>query len=557
MNQILYSKKSNKKPILITLAIILIIFVLFLCVGFALINLSNDKILNGVVVSNVNLSNMTKDEAIEAVGKVYDEKDNRTIVLKYDDLSVTVAMEDIGFEHTSVNELVEQAYSYGRDSNIFKNNFTILKSYMSAENKINADEKIDTVKLEEEINEFIGESAVFASDDSYEVSGDKLLITRGVEGKKIDFESLKVKILETIEAREMLVEIPVQISAPKALNIDEVYAKVHTAPENASYTKGPVFEIVKEKNGLDFDKEDAKTKYMSLNAGETATIKLNVTEPEIKVEDLGDVLFENLIATHTSTYDTSDKNRVTNLEVAAKRCNDTILYPGDEFSYNKALGHRTTANGFKMGNSFAGGRVVQTVGGGICQVSSTLYNAVLKAGLTITDRTAHGMYVKYVQPSTDATVVDNAIDFKFRNDREYPVKIVATCKDGVVTTSVYGFKDANEPTIEIDVKILETIEPKTITQNDSSMKKGTTKVVQEPVNGYVSESYKVYYKNGNEISRELISKDKYIATDEIIKVGTKVNVVKPPVTEPEPPVVQPVQPAPMLPPGWDSPESGY
>ena len=556
MNQILYSGKVDKKPIFILIAVLLVIVIVIFSVGFGIANLSNDKILNGVVIANVDVSNMTKEEAIQAVNSVYAESTARTIILNYGDFSFEISSDDIGFGYTNAEELVEQGYEYGRNGNIFQNNMTVLKSYMNTENRIQTEEKIDFDKLKMAVEDAIPEENIFVKDDYYEVSGDKLLLTKGVEGKKIDYTTLGDKVLEALKTREMNVEIPVVISTPVSLDIDEVYARVHKEPIDASYKEGATFEVINEVNGLDFDKEEAKSLYIALKPGETAKVDLKVTEPKIKVADLGDVLFKTLIATYTSKYDISDKNRVTNLEIAANRCNNTVLYPGDEFSYNKALGHRTTANGYKMGNSFAGGKVVQTIGGGICQVSSTLYNAVLRAGLTITDRTAHGMYVQYVPQSTDATVVDNAIDFKFRNDRKYPVKIVTTCENGVMTASIYGVKEVDEPTIDIETKILETIEYTTQKQNDSSMKKGTTKVVQKPVNGYVSEAYKVYYKNGKEISRELISKDKYIPTNEIIKVGTKVDkpageVVTPPVVEPEKPT------DPLLPPGWDNPESGY
>ena len=556
MNQILYSGKVDKKPIFILIAVVLVIVIVIFSVGFGIANLSNDKILNCVVIANVDVSNMTKEEAIQAVNSVYAESTARTIILNYGDFSFEISSDDIGFGYTNAEELVEQGYEYGRNGNIFQNNMTVLKSYMNTENRIQTEEKIDFDKLKMAVEDAIPEENIFVKDDYYEVSGDKLLLTKGVEGKKIDYTTLGDKVLEALKTREMNVEIPVVISTPVSLDIDEVYARVHKEPIDASYKEGATFEVINEVNGLDFDKEEAKSLYIALKPGETAKVDLKVTEPKIKVADLGDVLFKTLIATYTSKYDISDKNRVTNLEIAANRCNNTVLYPGDEFSYNKALGHRTTANGYKMGNSFAGGKVVQTIGGGICQVSSTLYNAVLRAGLTITDRTAHGMYVQYVPQSTDATVVDNAIDFKFRNDRKYPVKIVTTCENGVMTASIYGVKEVDEPTIDIETKILETIEYTTQKQNDSSMKKGTTKVVQKPVNGYVSEAYKVYYKNGKEISRELISKDKYIPTNEIIKVGTKVDkpageVVTPPVVEPEKPT------DPLLPPGWDNPESGY
>lgn len=565
MNQILYSRRSNKKPLIIVI-VILVIIVLMLSLGFGIANLSNDRILNGVFVNDIDVSNMTKEEAIDVVNSNYEEKENRTLALNYGDYSISVSTEDIGFSYTEADTLVEEAYAYGREGNIFKDNFTVMKSFMNDVKVIEADAIIDMDMLKSIMQSSMSGETVFAKDDEYIVSGDKLIITKGVEGQKVDYEMLKDKILIALSEEEIIVDIPVVVSAPVSIDIEQVYLDVCKEPKDAKYIEGANFEIIKEENGIDFDKADAKARYNALQSGESVEIGLMITEPNIKIEDLGDVLFENLISTYTSTYSMDDKDRVTNLEVAANRCNNTILYPGDEFSYNEALGHRTIANGYKMGNSFAGGKVVKTIGGGICQVSSTLYNAVLRADLTITDRTAHGMYVQYVPQSTDATVVDNAIDFKFRNDGKYPVKLVVTCKDGTVTASVYGFKEDDSLTIDVDVKILETLPYETKTQYDSTMAKGTKKVVQSPVDGYVSESYKVYYKSGKEISRELISKDRYIPTDEIINVGTKVNT---------PATITPTTPpddgnssttdneskvdnsSSLLPPGWDNPESGY
>lgn len=555
MNQILYSGKAKKKPIGLIVGVIIIILAIICLVGFGVANLSNDKILKGVTVASVDVSNMTKEDAITAINSLYNGAANRTITLVYEDFSVEVSTLDIDFGYTDASLLVEEAYNYGRDGNIFENNFIVMKSYLNTSKNIETEAQINVNKLETIVNELMSGETIFAEDDKYEVKEDKLIITKGFEGKKIDYETLASDIITALEEKDIYVNIPVIISEPKTLDIDEIYANVHTEPVDASYKSGNDFEVIQEANGIDFDKTVAKQKYAELKSGESAEIELQVVEPKVKLADLGDILFQNKIAEFTSTYDTSDTNRVTNLQIAANKCNNTILYPGDEFSYNEALGHRTTTNGYKTAHSFAGGKVVNTVGGGICQVSSTLYNAVLRANLTITDRTAHGMYVQYVPQSTDATVVDGSIDFKFRNDRKYPVKLVTTCENGVVTAAVYGIKDADEATIDIETKILETIAYKTVKENDSSMKKGTTKVVQEPVDGYVSEAYKVYYKNGKEISRELISKDTYSATNEIIKVGTKVTQVVTP-TEPE---VEP-EPEPtttLLPPGWDNPESGY
>ncbi len=558
MNQILYSgraKKSYKGLIISIVAVILVVIALLFTFGFGIANLSNDKILKGVTIANVDVSDMTKEEAIDAIDRLYREDSNRSLSLRYKDYIISISAEDVGFSYTNADELVEEAYTYGREGNIIENNFTVLKSYMNEEKKIDIEAKINYQKLEELVKEMVSGDSIFSKDDSYEVSGDKLLITKGIDGERIDYTKLGIDVLEAFKAKQEEVEIPIVISKSTPLNMNEVYAQVHKNPVNASYKEGENFEVIEEVNGVDFDLQSAKTAYANLPSGETLEIALTIVEPEIKLENLGDVLFKNLISTYTSNYDKSDKNRVANLEIAANKCNNTILYPGEEFSFNNALGHRTTANGYKMGDSFAGGKVVKTVGGGICQVSSTLYNAVLRADLTVTSRTAHGMYVQYVPQSTDATVVDNSIDFKFRNDRKYPVKIVTTCENGVVTASIYGIKNEDEPTIEIETKILETKNYSVVRQNNSTMKKGTTKEVQKPVNGYVSEAYKVYLKNGKEISRELISKDTYAPINQIINVGTKEEVV----VTPEPEVQEPeiIPPSQLLPPGWDNPESGY
>ena len=163
------------------------------------------------------------------------------------------------------------------------------------------------------------------------------------------------------------------------------------------------------------------------------------------------------------------------------------------------------------------------------------------------------MIVVYAEPGLDATIAEGAIDFRFKNTRKYPIKISAEVVNGNATVSILGLQDKDEPIIELKSVILETIKYSTVRQNDSSMMKGTTKVVQKPSDGYVAEAYKVVKDvNGNIISETLLHKDRYTPINEIIKVGTKVNT--PPVqVKPE----EPEEPVRDLPPGWDSPESPY
>lgn len=576
MNQILYSKKPNLKPIIIIVALILIIIAIIICFGFGIANKFNNKILKGVYVANVNVSDMTKEKAIEAINDEYSKSNrDKKLSLTYKDNEFTISTSEIGYGYTDAEQLAQEAYDYGRNGNLIENNFTVLGSYFNKEKIINNEEKIDIKKLESAISYKISGESSFSNDDTYKVSGDILILTKGTEGRKIDFEKLAENIISALKNRDISADIPVIVSVPETLDIDEVYAEVHKDPVNASYKEGKNFEIIKEENGLDFDKEEAKKKYDALNPGDSAEIELEITEPMIKVEDLGDSLFKTVIASYTSKNDAYDKNMIANMQLAAEKCNNKVLYPDDEFSFNEVVGNRTLENGYTESDSYDNGKIEKAVGGGVCQVASTIYNAILRTDLKITDRTAHPIYVKYVPQGTDA-MVNNSTDFKFKNTTKYPVKIAVSCENGSCTVKIFGIQESSEIKIDVDVKVLETKSFAKQTEDDATMTKGTSKVVQKGAEGYVSEVYRVYSKNGKETSRKLVSKDTYSPITEITKVGTKAVVTVRPTT-PKPTVVTPTvqtptpvqtpvvivtpkpvdTPNPNLPEGWDSPENPY
>ncbi len=579
MNQILYSGKTNEnsnKKIIITLVILLVIILVVL----ALIpKLAGDKILANVYIGDVAVGSMTKDEATTTLQEKIDQYANRNVTLILGKKEYQVSANEMGFcTKETPTEMVDKVYGYGRNGNIVTNAVDTFKGYFGKLDGTEITYMFNGEKLDgvlDSLNDSGDES--LAKDDSFEISGDVIYITKGSSGEKIDKEETRKYIISAILKDIPSINVPLHRDENSAIDMDKIYDEVYVAPTNASYTvSGESFEVNVEKPGKYFKLDEAKKQYEALANGETMTIKIEEIKPEITVADLDKSLFKDVLATYSTEYDESDKNRVTNLKVATERCNDTILYPGDEFSYNKALGTRNVANGFAPGHSFAGGRVVTTIGGGICQVSSTLYNVVLMADLEVTNRVAHGMYVEYVKPSLDATVVDGAIDFKFKNNRSTPVKLEASAKDGVVSITLYGIKSASDPIIEIESNVLETLEYKTVTENDPTMEKGKTEVIQSPVLGYVSEAYRIEKDaSGNVISKKLISKDKYIATNEIIKVGTKEETVVTltPTLTPTPtpvPTKKPTSPEGYgwesedeenenggLPSGWDSPESPY
>ena len=255
---------------------------------------------------------------------------------------------------------------------------------------------------------------------------------------------------------------------------------------------------------------------------EEYVIPLKITLPEKTLADLGEEAFPDELATYSTRYDPTNRNRSNNLEISAEKINGTIVMPGETFSYNQVVGERTIAEGYKEAGAYAGGRVVQDVGGGICQTSSTLYNAVLLANLEIVDRSNHQFLTSYVPAGRDATVAWGAIDFQFKNTREYPIKIEASVENGVCTMSIYGINEETEYEVVIQPVVLSYIPYSTIYEDDPTLEEGEEVVEQSGYTGCTSETYRIIKLNGEVISKTLLSKDTYDPMTRIIRRGTKV-----------------------------------
>ena len=195
--------------------------------------------------------------------------------------------------------------------------------------------------------------------------------------------------------------------------------------------------------------------------------------------------------------------------------------PNETFSYNKTLGARTAAAGYKNAKVYEAGQVVDGIGGGICQISTTLYNTVLRANLEIVERKNHQFVTSYVEAGMDATVVYGMTDFKFKNTRKYPVKIIASAKNGVATVSLYGIKESEEYTFSFRTVTVSTIPTSTKYVDDPTLVVGTEKVKQKGANGKKTETYMTKMLNGKIIETKIISRDIYDAMQRIVLRGTK------------------------------------
>ncbi|MBQ9266810.1 MAG: VanW family protein [Clostridia bacterium] len=556
MNQILYSRKNEQRAKGLALVFcILLALLIIVSVSFGIANKTSNKILKGVSVNGLDVGGLTKEEATDKLNEQLNSIKNGQIELSLGDYAKTITGEDLGVSYP--NGLIDNAYQYGRTGNLIADNYTVLFSHFNKKYDVNIGSTIDESKFQEVVSAIREDVGATVKNDTYTIDGNKIVIEKGQEGKRIKETELENLIYANLNGENTTIEIPVEVAMPERIDFDKLYEETYVEKVDASYSTEDGFEYTQEVYGSYFDKEAAVQKYAELADGETMEIAMISVEPTVKSADLNNVLFKDVLATYQTKYDRYYTNRANNLEVAARNINGTILYPDEEFSYNKVVGERTVKNGFKEAHVFEGGKVVDGLGGGICQVSSTLYNSVLLSNLEVTQRAAHMMHTGYVEPGRDATVVYGSIDFKFKNNRKTPIKIETIVKNGICTATIYGIKEADDPKVEIKSVILKTIPYTTVTENDPTLEEGKTQVVQSPLNGYVSETYKILKDaNGNEISNTLVSKDSYKQTSKIVKVGTK-KVETPAVVEPtqEPTPENPTTPS--LPTGWDSPESPY
>ena len=421
----------------------------------------------------------------------------------------------------NIDKAVDEAINVGRNNNIFVNNYNILFTLLGKKD-INLEMSINEEATKKVIQDIGANLPGIVIESSYYIEGENLIITKGKEGIQIDTEGLLTKIKENLDSPNIsndYIEIPVTQKVPEPIDIDKIHSEVYKEVQDAYYTKDP-FEIHPEVEGVDFNVEEAKA-MIEAEDKEEYTIKLTITKPKVTVNDIGTEAFPDKLGTFTTRYDARDKDRTTNLIIACQKLNNQVVLAGDTFSYNKTLGERTIAAGYKNAKVYESGQVVDGIGGGICQISSTLYNAVVDANLSIVERRNHQFVTSYVAAGKDATVVYGMTDFKFKNTRKYPIKIIATAQNGIATISIYGNKEEVEYDVTLEVKQLSTIPTTTKYVEDSSLPVGTEKVKQAGANGVKTETYLVKSLNGKVVSREVISRDTYNAMQRIVLKGTK------------------------------------
>ena len=523
--------KSGKRRIFPFVLIgIFIIVILVFSVIFSLINIGNDKIIGKVSIMGIDVSNMTKEQATEVLKEIIHDKMSEELVLKKDDYETSINANQINAQFNT-EEAVQKAYDIGRSGNIITNNYNILASIIWG-NNIELQMNYEQESLDKKIDDISSKLPDGLVQNSYYIEDDELIIVKGKKGlviKEDELENSVINEMKAVNKKYNILNIPTQELEPDAIDIEKIRNEIYKEPQNASVSKDKETgktQVNTHVNGVDFDISIEEAKKIIAEDKEEYVIPLKIIVPDKTLSDLGEEAFPDKLSEYSTIFDPSNRNRSNNLAISAEKIDGTIIMPGETFSYNQTVGERTIAAGYKEAGAYAGGKVVQDVGGGICQTSSTLYNAALLANLEIVDRSNHQFLTSYVDASRDATVAWGSIDFQFKNTRTYPIKIEASAKNGVCEMAIYGIKEDKEYEVVIESEVLSYIPFTTKYENDDSLEEGEEVVEQSGYTGCTSEAYKILKLNGKVVSKTLLSKDTYDPMTRIIRRGTKKEAVE-------------------------------
>lgn len=476
----------------------------------------NGAILPGVCAGPVELGGKTEQQAQQMVQEWAEDYYGGTVYTLYSG-DVEQAF-DGKFIAVDAEDVAKRAVEIGRTEPFLQRGAVIAARLLGRDEEIGCEPHL-TEEGEREfmqamtlLNQKVGVPLI---ETVWSVNGNVLTVTRGTTGRRVNWPQTQAGLLAATEIPGMTrVEAVLVSTPPEELDLKQVYEQIHTLAQDAQIDP-KTYQATDHVVGVDFDLESAKTQFASLAEGETMRVELEITMPERTKEQLNGLLFRDELG-RCETDIGGTNNRLSNVITAAKAFDGVVLAPGQVFSYNDALGPRTVENGYKAAPAYIGGKTVDEVGGGICQDSSTLYMAVLRANLEIVERTNHMYTVGYVPNGMDATVVYNAIDFKFKNNTEYPIRIRAQVDGRKLTVTITG-TEKEAFTVKLFNETLSTTPYEVIYKQDNSIAPGKTEVETTAYTGCKVRVYRCVYDGaGNLVSRTLESTNNYRHRDKVI-----------------------------------------
>lgn len=499
--------KKSHKGLIITLVVVSVLLAA-IAVGLILWADSvtaSDTNLPGVYVGSTNVGGLTEKETLELLkGQQWDKSVSGTMTVQLPaEQSFRIDYIRSGAVLTA-ESAAAAAYRYGHGSNKFDNLKTYISSLMTPVDITEGDKSLNRDYIMALVTRALERFDKHIGDGSYTVdeAASEMVYIKGAGQIKLNAEDVYAKAVEGLKALESSVSYALPAQDVTAPDFNALHTELMREPHDAYYDK-ETGEIVPDVKGFAFDVSEAESLWNAAGLLEEVRIPVKIDMPEMTAEQLVASLFRDKLGSQTTLYTYSSDARINNIKLCAAKLNGLVLNPGEEFSFNGTIGQRTTEAGFKAAAAYNDGQVVQEVGGGICQVSSTIYCAAMLAQMTTVERTCHMFVVTYLPYGLDATVSWPGPDYKFRNDRDYPVKIVAYCNDAdkSITIEIWG--------TDVDGSYVE------LTSGYGYRYDST---YPDVVIGYSAVSYRnIYDKDGNLIDRVFEASSSYDLHEDEIK----------------------------------------
>lgn len=511
--------KNRKKALLISLvacggaAALLVGGYLGLCAW------AGGHILPNSTAAGIDLSGLSAQESAARLEESARELQSRTLALTYEDTQVPLELDKAGPTYDS--EAIFTQLSASQDSFLTRGAAWLGAMISGADHQAQGDvlHFADQSYLNGLLEELSSALDHPVKQHEFRVESDYILFTRGQAGMAMQTEAVEAELLRKLTENDLTdLAVQAEITEPDEPDFKAISDQVFTEPENASMSP-ETFEVTPSVNGVSLDPAKARALFENAAPGKSFRIPLQITEPDVTTEYLEASLFRDMLGEAVSRV-SGDSNRLTNVSLAASMCNDYILLPGEEFSYWETVGPFAAYQGFLPAPSYVNGQTVDSIGGGVCQMSSSIYYAALYANLEILQRNQHSFAISYLPAGGDAMVNGGTSDFRFKNDTEYPLKIVATVSGRTLTVQLWGTK-TDDTYVKMEFITLSRTPYETIYQIDDSVPAGSTQQSVDGYTGYRTETYKnIYAGDGTLISRTRISSDNYRKRDQIILINS-------------------------------------
>lgn len=448
----------KQKRTIIIVIIVLILLLIGTCGWYVYTVTEQDGYYTGVHVESVDLSGLTKDEAKEKFEQYWNSLLATEVEIKIGEDTESMTMEELGLT-LSNTDVLEEAYELGRTGGIFTRFFQIKKM----------EKEPQEVKLSVTLNAKTEEENLTERTQSYEHKKKNAKIKR----KKGEF-----------------------------VITDEIYGLAINYEESLQQLADKVSSDWNDREPFSFD------------------MTIEVDNPKYTAEDMKQIT--DKLGSYSTDYGSSASGRKANVAQGADYINGTVVYPGKTFSVYETVAPFTSERGYALAGSYENGKTVQSMGGGICQVSTTLYNAVIRAELQVDERSPHSMTVSYVPRAADAAIAGTYKDLKFTNDTDTPIYIEGKTDGSTITFTIWGKETRPENReIEIYSETTSTSPPSEKKVKDKTLEEGKTKILEQGRTGYTAKLWKIIKIDGEQTDKILLNTSSYSSTTTKIAVGTK------------------------------------